>query len=60
MLTLGLVPIASSQSDPWAPDGALVLVARNDRHARVVLNRTVAGIRLAKNIATAAHPIGAG
>lgn len=52
---LVLVPVASSHVDLWATDGVLDLVARENRRALVVLNRTKAGTRLAEDVALAAR-----
>lgn len=49
-----LVPVASSHVDLWATDGVLDLVARENRRALVVLNRTKSGTRLAEDVAAAA------
>lgn len=54
---LVLVPVASSHVDLWATDGVLDLVARENRRALVVLNRTKAGTRLAEDVAGAAAKI---
>lgn len=51
---LVLVPVASSHVDLWATDGVLDLVAREKRHAIVILNRAKAGTRLAEEVAIAA------
>jgi len=54
---LVLVPVASSHVDLWATDGVLDLVARENRRALIVLNRTKAGTRLAEDVAIAAGKI---
>ncbi len=54
---LVLVPVASSHVDLWATDGVLDLVARENRRALVVLNRTKAGTRLAEDVAQAASKL---
>lgn len=51
---LVLIPVAASHVDLWATDGVLDLIARENRTALVVLNRTKAGTRLGDEVALAA------
>lgn len=51
---LVLIPVSSSHVDLWATDGVLDLVARENRRAMIVLNRTKAGTRLGDEVARAA------
>lgn len=57
---LVLVPVASSHVDLWATDGVLDLVARENKRAWLVLNRTRAGTRLGEDVARAAAEMTAG
>lgn len=51
---LVLIPVAASHVDLWATDGVLDLVARENRTAMIVLNRTKSGTRLGDEVAQAA------
>lgn len=51
---LVLIPVAASHVDLWATDGVLDLVARENRRAMIVLNRTKSGTRLGDEVALAA------
>ncbi|MFN7222406.1 MAG: ParA family partition ATPase [Paracoccaceae bacterium] len=51
---LVLIPVAASHVDLWATDGVLDLIARENRTALVVLNRTKAGTRLGEEVAASA------
>lgn len=51
---LVLIPVAASHVDLWATDGVLDLVARENRRALIVLNRTKSGTRLGDEVALAA------
>ena len=51
---LVLIPVSSSHVDLWATDGVLDLIARENRPALLVLNRTKAGTRLGEDVAKAA------
>jgi chromosome partitioning protein len=52
--SLVLIPVAASHVDLWAVDGVLDLVARENRRALIVLNRTKSGTRLGEEVALAA------
>jgi chromosome partitioning protein len=49
-----LIPVSASHMDLWATDGVLDLVARENRRALIVLNRTKPGTRLGTSVAAAA------
>ncbi|MES2143143.1 MAG: ParA family partition ATPase [Pseudomonadota bacterium] len=51
---LVLIPVSASHVDLWATDGVLDLVARENRRALIVLNRTKTGTRLGDEVAAAA------
>lgn len=56
---LVLVPVSASHVDLWATEGVLDLARREGRPCLIVLNRTRAGTRLAKDVAQAAGQMGA-
>mgnify|MGYP006302309621 CR=1 FL=1 len=51
---LVIVPVAASHLDLWATESVLDLVAREDKPALIVLNRTRGGTRLGSEVAESA------